>query len=148
MLGTPGNYELLDAIDKALVPFGFLQWALVLSSLYANICVYSPAICDVTIILYFLSAYMWWVVYKEWEDALNNIPPTLKCYWQSTLPIFLISLPFTWNPQLLTAGPVTVISSASSSHSQHDFFAQSNLPRFELFHWSGLATAAISQLLT
>lgn len=53
------------------------------------------------------------------------------------------------NPQLLTAGSVIATSSASSSHCQHDFFAQSNLPQLQLFHWNGLAAAAvISQLLT
>lgn len=64
---------------------------------------------------------------------------SLKCYWQSALPISQISLPFPSNLQLLTAGPVTSTSSASSSHSQHDFSAQSNLTRFAnvLLEWSG-----------
>lgn len=64
---------------------------------------------------------------------------SLKCYWQSALPISQMSLPFPSNLQLLTAGPVTSTSSASSSHSQHDFSAQSNLPRFANvpLEWSG-----------
>lgn len=74
-------------------------------------------------------------------------PPHPGCYWQLALPT-----PFTSDPQQLTAGPVTATCFAPSSlhHTvSMTFFAQSNLPWFGLFHWSGLAAAAaISQRLT
>ena len=62
-----------------------------------------------------------------------------NCCWQSTLPIFQISLPFTQNLQLLTAGLVTATNSASSSHSQHDCFCSIKLTPIWIvpLEWSG-----------
>lgn len=138
--GTSGNHE-LDAVGKVL--FGFLQWnPLIYNSihdvpaciLWCYKCVSFPKLLHVM------------EMHKDWEDVLGPPPHVLLAVNSSHFPDHSALL---LNPQLLTAGPVTVTSSASSSHSQHDIFAQSNLPQLGLFHWSALAAAAvISQLLT